>query len=244
MLVLMFVSGLYACGEKAPEIRPVYGPFSLVDGKLSLEGVSMGDDPEEAKNVVEGRNLGRMESHLSSEERAFEVFMDTEKESGGISYNVLSYSAGLKDNVVNVISAGFQHDDVDDSLLNDPEKLRKTIDDFFAPYKSAASEMENVLITKLPTIEYFVDENGNREDTVFSYGENEIYTMVFVDGESIKVSSRKEAANMEGATILEINFYAQSLTAAAVDYYLNDDGQTYMGELSVFVTVMPAEMLP
>ncbi len=239
-LSALLVFGICGCGKKE---TPIYGPFSVIDGKISLEGVSMGDSYDDAKSAIEGKELGTVETYISSEDRSFEVFTDVAKAVDGISYNYLSYSAGLKHNTIEMMSMGFQHEEVDDSLLNDLEKLKKAIDDFFAPYKSMVSGMENVLVTELPEIEYRIDESGSREEMVFAYDGNEIYTMVFVDGQPVKVASRAEAANIEGAIILEVNFYAGSLTQSDIDFYLDDNGQTYMGGLYVNVRVLPAEML-
>ena len=240
-LTLLLVFGVCACGK---DETAIYGPFSMIDGKIALEGVMMGDNYDDAKASVESRNLGTMETHFSSDGRYFEVFPDTAKEVGGIFYNNLSFTADMKNNNITMLGMGYQHEDVDDAILNDTENLKKTVDEFFAPYKDAVKEVENVLVTKLPVIEYRTDGAGNREDMVFSYDGNEIYTMVFVDGKPVEVSSRSEAADMEGATILEITFYAQSLTQSDIDFYLNDDGQTYMGTMYVGVMVLPAEMLP
>ncbi len=240
-LTVLVLLGMCACGEKETAI---YGPFSMIDGKIALEGVCMGDNYDDSEALIEGKNLGAVEPHISSEERYFDVFTDGAREVNGIAYNSLAFTAGLKDNNIMRLEMGFQHEEIDDVILNDTENLKKTIDEFFAPYKEAAKGMENVLVTEIPVIEYRTDENGKREDMVFSYDGNEIYTMVFVDGKPVKVSSRAEAAATEGATVLEINFYAQSLTRSDIDYYLNDDGQTYMGTLYVGVWVLPAEMLP
>lgn len=233
---VLLVLGVCACGKNETAI---YGPFSVIDGKIALEGVCMGDDYDDAKAAIEGKKIGTVETYISSEDRSFEVYTDAAREVNGISYNILSFTADLKDNDIIRLGMGFQHEEVDDVILNDTEKLKKTIDEFFAPYKDAAKGMENVLVTELPTIEYRTDENGNREDMVFSYDGNEIYTMAFVDGKPV---SRSEAAKTEGAVILEIYFYAGSLSQSDIDHYLNDDGQTYMGSLFVGITVYPAEM--
>lgn len=244
-LASMMIISLCACGnseakkDEKQEVISLYGPFRLVDGAITMEGISLESEYDAAKKILSGIKDAEFTESISGGCRNAEVIFDDAWVNYKVAYDGISVSSPLGENTVTCISSGFTVP-MAPSVFNDPETLAMVYKDLFDPYEDVAEMMENVLVTEHPDILYQTDENGNKEDIVFCYDGAIIFTAAFVDGKSVKISSREEASKLENAQIIEIIFYpVEPLTASSMEYY-NNCGEDYTA--SVSFSAMTSEM--
>ncbi len=246
LLAVLMLAAVTACGEsgkpeneKQPEVLSLYGPFRLVDGVITIKGISLNSDYDEAKKKLSDMEDAEFTESVSAGYRSAEVIFDDKMVNYKVAYDGISIMASQDGNTVTMISSGNTILMAPD-VFKDAETLAMIYDDLFDPYEDVAEVIDNVLITEYPHIRYQTDGNGNTEDIVFCYEGAYIFTAAFVDGKSVKISSREEASKLENAQIIEITLHpVEPLTADAMEYY-NRCGEDYPANISF--SAMTSEM--
>ncbi len=211
LCILLCVS-LFACGEKEPQEQTIFGPVTMTDGSLALEGVKLGESQTDARKILEQNGY----TVTSDTGEGIEVIFDDVKIIDGIKTEELMYSDYFEDDTISMFSMTIPHMSADVDSFNDMEVFKKDIEAYLSGYKNMLSGMENALLTKGPS---GGTEEG--EEIVFDIP-TELYTFVFVDGEAVKVSSRREAFDMKDAQILEVYFVGPIYTQSEIDMIKSD----------------------
>lgn len=207
LLCISFVS----CGEKAPVKQELVGTVSLIDGNLAVCDIPV------------GTNVADVQAKMK--EKGYDAEIETENGYSGLVYyffdpvtidgmeiSEISFVSVEESGNVGYIAMSVSPLWAETSLVSDPAKLMDEANRYFDTYKTPIKDMKNLLETD-------IESSGLIDGVPAVYeGVMEFYTLAFVNGEAVPVSSRKDATATEGAQVLDIAYISNSISEEYAEY--------------------------
>ncbi len=202
---------LFSCGDKEPVKKELVGTVSLIDGNLAVCDIPVGTNVTDAQAKMKEKGYDAEIQYEGDYSGLLYEFFDPVT-IDGMEIREIAFVSVDKSGNIGYIAMYLSPLLVETSLISDPAKLKDEVNRYFDKYKTPIKDMDDLLETN-------IESSGLIDGVEAVYeGVMDFYTLALVNGDSVPVSSRKDATSTEDAQVLDIAYISGPISEEYAGY--------------------------